>query len=50
MEPIDHVDILFASHNGNYSSQPLLHQHGVEVQEFGALRLFPIALAVNARI
>jgi starvation-inducible DNA-binding protein len=28
----------------------LLHQHGVEVQEFGALRLFPIALAEEARI
>jgi starvation-inducible DNA-binding protein len=50
METIDHVDILFANHNGKYFSQPLLHQHGAEVQEFGALRLFPIALAADARI
>ena len=50
MDTIDHVDVLFAEHDGKYSSQPLLHQHGVEVQEFGALRLFPIALAAEARI
>ena len=31
------------------SSQPLLHQHGVEVQRFGELRLLPIALAHDAR-
>ena len=31
------------------SSQPLLHQKGVEVQTFGSLRLFPIALAADAR-
>ena len=36
--------------NGNNSSQPLLHQHGVEVQEFGALRLFPLALAAESRV
>ena len=50
MDTIDHVDVLFAGHDGTYSSQPLLHQHGVEVQEFGTLRLFPIALAAEARI
>jgi starvation-inducible DNA-binding protein len=31
-------------------SQPLLHQHGVEVQQFGTVRLFPIALAQEVRI
>ena len=50
MDTIDHVDVLFPGHDGTYSSQPLLHQHGVEVQEFGTLRLFPIALATEARI
>ncbi len=30
-------------------SQPLLHQHGVEVQAFGTLRHFPIALPEAAR-
>ncbi|HEV8621915.1 MAG TPA: DNA starvation/stationary phase protection protein [Actinomycetota bacterium] len=32
------------------SSQPLLHQHGVEVQEFGKMRLLPIALNFEARL
>jgi starvation-inducible DNA-binding protein len=36
--------------NGNRSSQPLLHQHGVEIQEFGSIRLLPIALAAEARM
>jgi starvation-inducible DNA-binding protein len=35
--------------NGTKSSQPLLHQHGVEIQEFGSIRLLPIALAAEAR-
>jgi starvation-inducible DNA-binding protein len=30
-------------------SQPLLHQHGVEAQRFGEMRLFPIALSYEAR-
>lgn len=30
-------------------SQPLLHQHGVEIQRFGQMRLLPIALAHDAR-
>lgn len=30
-------------------SQPLLHQRGKEIQRFGELRLFPIALAHDAR-
>jgi starvation-inducible DNA-binding protein len=30
-------------------SQPLLHQHGVEVQQFGQMRLLPIALSHDAR-
>jgi starvation-inducible DNA-binding protein len=33
-------------HNG---SQPLLHQHGGEVQRFGEMRLLPIALSYEAR-
>lgn len=32
------------------SSQPWFHQHGVEIQEFGTVRLFPIALAHDARM
>ena len=31
-------------------SQPLFHQHGVEVQEFGKMRLFPLALGYEARV
>jgi hypothetical protein len=30
-------------------SQPRLHQHGVEIQRFGQMRLFPIALSHDAR-
>jgi starvation-inducible DNA-binding protein len=30
-------------------SQPLLHQHGVEVQRFGEMRLLPISLSYEAR-
>jgi starvation-inducible DNA-binding protein len=30
-------------------SQPVLHQHGVEVQRFGEMRMFPIALSNQAR-
>ncbi len=32
------------------SSQPLFHQHGVEVQQFGKMRLLPIALGLEARV
>lgn len=35
--------------NGEVSSQPLLHQHSIEVQRFGELRLMPIALSFEAR-
>lgn len=31
------------------SSQPLLHQQGVEVQQFGKMRLLPIALSLESR-
>jgi starvation-inducible DNA-binding protein len=31
-------------------SQPLLHQHGEEIQAFGTVRLFPIALSYEARM
>jgi starvation-inducible DNA-binding protein len=30
-------------------SQPLLHQHGSEIQKFGTLRNLPIALSPDAR-
>ena len=30
-------------------SQPLLHQHGIEIQKFGTLRHLPIALDVAAK-
>ncbi len=33
----------------HHGSQPLYHQRGVEVQEFGEMRLFPIALGHDAR-
>jgi starvation-inducible DNA-binding protein len=32
------------------SSQPLIHQHGVEIQAFGTVRLFPIALPYETRM
>ena len=32
------------------SSQPWLHQHGKEIQEFGTVRQFPIALAYETRM
>jgi starvation-inducible DNA-binding protein len=31
-------------------SQPLLHQHGLEIQSFGSLRQFPLGLAHNTRM
>ena len=31
-------------------SQPLIHQHGAEIQRFGTARLFPIGLAYEARV
>ena len=31
-------------------SQPWLHQHGRQVQEFGTVRQFPIALSFDARM
>jgi starvation-inducible DNA-binding protein len=46
----------FQSMNTNASttrdrhSQPLLHQHGEEIQAFGTVRLFPIALSYEARM
>jgi len=46
----DRVDTFWAQADGNRSSQPLLHQHGTEIQEFGTLRLLPLALAHEARV
>lgn len=33
-----------------HGSQPLLYQHGQAIQEYGAVRLLPIALAHDARV
>ena len=45
------VDLIWAEgEDANRSSQPLLHQHGFEVQPFGTLRLLPIALSYEARL
>ncbi len=33
----------------NADTQPLIHQHGREVQTFGTVRQFPIALSYEAR-
>jgi starvation-inducible DNA-binding protein len=32
------------------SSQPLLHQHGRQIQPFGTVRQFPLGLSHNARL
>jgi starvation-inducible DNA-binding protein len=46
-----HTESLAKSRQRNSStgSQPRLHQHGVEIQKFGDLRLLPIALSHDAR-
>ena len=51
MTTSNHVDLIWAEGaDGKLSSQPLLHQHGIEVQPFGTLRLLPIALSYEARL
>jgi starvation-inducible DNA-binding protein len=35
---------------GHASSQPWLHQHGKEIQTFGSVRQFPLALSHEARL
>jgi starvation-inducible DNA-binding protein len=51
MSSTNHVDTMWAEgRDRNGSSQPLLHQHGIEVQKFGTLRRFPLALAAEARM
>lgn len=39
-----------AAHTPRTGSQPWLHQHGKEIQAFGTVRQFPIALAYDARM
>ena len=39
-----------ASAHGHESSQPWLHQQGREIQAFGTVRLFPLALSHEARL
>jgi starvation-inducible DNA-binding protein len=34
----------------NESSQPWLHQHGRQIQQFGTVRLFPLGLSYEARM
>jgi starvation-inducible DNA-binding protein len=31
-------------------SQPMLHELGIEIQDFGAMRLLPIALSHDVRV
>ena len=51
MTHADHVDLIWAEGDDkNLSSQPRLHQHGIEVQPFGSLRLLPIALSYETRL
>jgi starvation-inducible DNA-binding protein len=46
----DHIPTAGSRGNGDSpSSQPRLHQHGIQIQEFGSLRLLPIALAHDTR-
>jgi starvation-inducible DNA-binding protein len=33
-----------------FSSQPWLHQHSTEVQQFGTVRQFPLGLTYEARM
>jgi starvation-inducible DNA-binding protein len=49
--PVEHFDP-FTAHgaDGRLGSQPRLHQRGVEVQAYGTIRLFPIALSHDARM
>jgi starvation-inducible DNA-binding protein len=46
----DHFPVSEKSNGKSKGSQPLLHQHGVQIQEFGTVRLFPIALSHEARV
>jgi starvation-inducible DNA-binding protein len=51
MTNADHVELIWAEGGDkNLSSQPRLHQHGIEVQPFGTLRLLPIVLSYEARL
>ncbi|HZA75345.1 MAG TPA: DNA starvation/stationary phase protection protein [Acidimicrobiales bacterium] len=49
-DDIDQIDVLWSTgDHGAKSSQPLLHQHGHEIQPFDRLRRFPIGLASETR-
>lgn len=39
-----------AGPNQPLGSQPLVHQHGVEIQRYGTLRQLPLALSYDARL
>jgi starvation-inducible DNA-binding protein len=50
MAETKHSDPFVARGDGRKeTSQPLFHQHGTEIQRFGEMRLFPIALSLEAR-
>src|SRR5215475_10495761 len=44
------ADQNMATTERTHSSQPLLYQHGPLIQEYGTLRLLPIALSHEARV
>lgn len=46
----DHFPVKGASNGKSTGSQPLLHQQGNVIQEYGTVRLFPIALSHEARL
>jgi len=50
MAETKHADPFVAERGKTVGSQPLFHQHGVEIQRYGELRLFPIALGHDARL
>lgn len=50
MSPAKNKASASSEQRASASSQPWLHQHGVEIQEFGSVRLFPLGLSRDARM
>lgn len=50
MSPAKNKASVSSEQRASPSSQPWLHQHGVEIQEFGSVRLFPLGLSRDARL
>jgi len=42
-------ETLIVAQGVNHGSQPLLHQHGQEIQLFGSVRRLPLSLSIEAR-